>query len=418
MMNTGSAKKAIFTIASKNYSPLARVMLSSSINHNPDVDHYYFLVDEDDSGVVGADDGIYLIKANELGVDDFCRMSFYYNVTELNTAVKPFAFRFLLKNGYENVLYFDPDICIYSSLDIVFNYLRTNAIVLTPHITAPIGEDDECVPHEIVHLRTGTYNLGFIGVSSSDETEQFIVWWCEKCRKNCFEEIESGLFVDQKWINLVPGFFDNVGILRHRGCNVAYWNLHERHLENRLINSEYELIFFHFSGIVFDDIDVISKYQDRYSLKTRLDIKDLYYEYRDLVYSKGYSKFVGHNYSYENYDDGTPIGPMARRLYFGVMDDFKEPFKTGGGSYKEFLTKRGLLERKACGISLAAVDINKKGRMVNGLLWFVMRLVGPDRYVALLKYLRYVCVLRRQSFLLNYKALAFSDRRSHLYKSK
>lgn len=418
MKDSSNFKRAIFTIASKNYSAMARVMLLSSIKHNPCVDHYYFLVDEDGSGIVCANEGICLVKASEIIKSDFGSMSFYYNVTELNTAIKPFAFKYLLEKGYKDVLYFDPDICIYSTLDVVFDQLRTYTIILTPHITSPIGEEDKCVPHEIVHLRTGTYNLGFIGVSNSEETERFIAWWCEKCRICCFEEVESGLFVDQKWINLVPGLFDGVGILRHRGCNVAYWNLHERFLENHVVNSEYPLIFFHFSGIVFSDLDAISKYQDRYNLSIRLDIKDLYYEYRDRVYSEGYSKFNNCIYSYECYDDGASIGPMARRLYINVMDRFKEPFKTGDGSYKEFLRRRGLLEKNKNGISLAVAAINKKGNGVNAVLRIVMRIIGVDRYVALLKYLRYICVVRRQQFLLDPDMVVFSDRREHLYKNK
>src|ERR1017187_7472506 len=40
------------------------------------------------------------------------------------------------------------------------------------------------------------------------------------------------MFVDQKWINLAPCFFENVKILKQPGCNMAFWNLHERHLSS------------------------------------------------------------------------------------------------------------------------------------------------------------------------------------------
>ena len=43
--------------------------------------------------------------------------------------------------------------------------------------------------------------------------------------------VEEGLFVDQKWIDLVPGFYPDVGIIHHPGYNVAYWNLHCRRVE-------------------------------------------------------------------------------------------------------------------------------------------------------------------------------------------
>jgi hypothetical protein len=49
----------------------------------------------------------------------------------------------------------------------------------------------------------------------------------------------------------VPGIFERTSIVRYRGCNVAYWNLHARPLDSgdelRLLSGE-PVVFFHFSG--------------------------------------------------------------------------------------------------------------------------------------------------------------------------
>lgn len=65
----------------------------------------------------------------------------------------------------------------------------------------------------------------------------------------------AGLFVDQKPVDLVPCFIDRLSVLRHPGCNVAWWNLYcdgrqliEQGLTVNFKNQRHPLIFFHFSN--------------------------------------------------------------------------------------------------------------------------------------------------------------------------
>ena len=140
------------------------------------------------------------------------------------------------------------------------------SIVLTPHATRPYQDAKQ--PDEISLLRTGAYNLGFIGVAKTEESRAMLNWWQERCREHCVVQPEDGLFVDQKWIDLVPGFHPGTKILRDPGLNVAYWNLHERTIDSldppRCNGSP--LYFFHFSGLKTDRLEAISRYQNRFDL--------------------------------------------------------------------------------------------------------------------------------------------------------
>lgn len=152
---------------------------------------------------------------------------FQYSVLELNTAVKPWAMQYLLERGYEKVIYIDPDILLYGPLREVLGLLDSGAsIVLTPHLLAPI--DDGARPTELDIRRAGTYNLGFCAVKKSPIALNMLSWWQTKLERDCVVDFERGVFVDQSWMDLVPGMFDGVEILRHPGYNVAYWNLAER----------------------------------------------------------------------------------------------------------------------------------------------------------------------------------------------
>ena len=162
--------------------------------------------------------------------------------------------------------------------------------VLTPHLTSPL--DDDKRPNEQDLLYNGTYNLGFIGVRRGEETDRILSWWERRCLDNGFSEGRTGLFVDQKWMNLVPAFFEGVAILKHPGCNMAYWNLHERMLSpategGYVVNANRPLCFFHFSGIVVADPAMLSKNTDRFTLADRPDLQRVFAAYKAAVTEMG-----------------------------------------------------------------------------------------------------------------------------------
>ena len=98
--------------------------------------------------------------------------------------------------------------------------------MLTPHLTERL--DDGRQPTELAILQSGSYNLGFIALRRTEETRRFVEWWQRKLVRDCVVDIPRGLFTDQKWIDLVPGMYESVSIVRDPGWNVAYWNLNHR----------------------------------------------------------------------------------------------------------------------------------------------------------------------------------------------
>jgi hypothetical protein len=62
-----------------------------------------------------------------------------YNVLELCTAVKPYLLKYLFeKYDAEKILYLDPDIVVYHTLDTVLELLERCTAILTPHIVEPL----------------------------------------------------------------------------------------------------------------------------------------------------------------------------------------------------------------------------------------------------------------------------------------
>src|ERR1700731_3565304 len=253
-----------WTIVSPNYLAYARTLSASYLSKHPG--HRFFVLIVADlplsDRTVFEGDSFTPVMLAEIGLADVRAEGMKYDILELNTNVKPTFMKYLLKTyGLEKLVYLDPDIFVYAPLSPVFDALNSANAVLTPHITIPV--DDGKLPSEQDFLYNGTYNLGFIAVRQGHETERMLGWWERRCLDHGFSEGRAGLFVDQKWMNLAPGLFDGVAILRHLGCNMAYWNLHERYLSpgtdgGYVVNGIASLCFFHFSGIVPSNADGLS----------------------------------------------------------------------------------------------------------------------------------------------------------------
>jgi hypothetical protein len=197
--------------------------------------------------------------------NDYRELTMRYTPAELCFALKPRVLRKLLQDGFSKVLYFDTDIALHHSLDAVYDALDEFSIVLTPHLTEPLPEDNR-LPRDITILRAGAFNLGFIGVSNHPEARRFLDWWAAREWRYGYVDTYRGWGGDQKWCDLVPGLFDEVGILRNAGLNVGYWNLHSRPLSRRKgawFAGNEPLVFFHFSGFDPGHPQILSKFQDR-----------------------------------------------------------------------------------------------------------------------------------------------------------
>lgn len=334
---------AACTIVSKNYIAYARVLADSFLDHHPDGRFFVLLVDRNAGRIDPAAERFTLIEIEELeNVSELPAFLFKYSLLECNTAIKPFFLEHLLAR-YElpSLIYFDPDILITHALDDLFALMEAHAIVLTPHLTAPI--EDHAHPGELAVLQSGSFNLGFIALRRAPAAEQLLAWWKDRLHERCVVRVEEGLFVDQKWIDLAPGLFKDVHMLTHPGYNVAYWNLHDRNvtLEDAgpRVNGE-PLVFFHFSGIDPDNLAQVSKHQDRYVLSDLGPAADLYRRYRDLVLAAGYREARPWPYAFGRFADGAAIPDIARRLYLSLgkrRRRFGDPFATGPGTFYAWL---------------------------------------------------------------------------------
>jgi glycosyltransferase involved in cell wall biosynthesis len=310
-------KTAVFTVVSLNYGAFAKTLMESVQAHHPEWDRHVLFVDQcEDFGQLGGE--LFTAMGIEaLPLPKLREFLFRYDIMELNTAAKPYMFAHLRRQGYDRVVYLDPDILVMDRLVDIERMLDEGATaVVTPHLTAPL--DDGRRPNELDIMRTGSYNLGFLALNSLPASDAFIAWWEQKLEYDAVVDVERGLFTDQKWIDLAPGMFGGFAILRDSGYNTAYWNLPHRPVttvDGAWFAGGQPLRFFHFSG--FDPLNPqpFSKHQDRLTLDTIGPARELALEYARRVTGHGIAASRARTYAFGRFSDGTPI-PTALRVLF------------------------------------------------------------------------------------------------------
>jgi len=311
-------KIGVFTIASKNYLAYVRVLLKSVAVVHPEYSLYLCLVDQVEDSFDPRAEIFHVVPSDSIGIAHFNDMAVRYDIMELNTAVKPFMFRWLFDNtSLDSIIYLDPDIRAYSRFDHLEGVLASDAsVVLTPHITHPI--EDGKSPNDYHMLQAGVFNLGFAAVNRCDEALRFVEWWGRRLETQADADFARNLFTDQRWCDLAPCFLDRLHVLKNPGYNVAYWNLTERVITQ--LRGEWQangepLAFFHFSGVDAGRENIVSKHQDRFKWEDIPACKPLFDDYRQALLQAGWERSKTWAYAYGKTKEGLRIPSVVRQLY-------------------------------------------------------------------------------------------------------
>ncbi len=323
-------RRAVFTIVSANYIGFAATLMQSLASHLLGVERYVILADtRRDFAELNL--AATLLDCDELGIALIGNMKAWYTVIEFNTAIKPYAFLHMFETlGFDEVCYLDPDILLFSFMPEVFGALADHSCVLTPHMMRPLQDGRE--PSDLTIMKSGVYNLGFLGLRNDEDGVALARWWAERCFRDCRVDIAGNMFTDQRWMDLAPVFVRRPFILRHPGYNVAYWNLAHRRV-TRTPAGAWEvdgerLVFFHFSGINPNVPGSFSKHQNRFTKANLGVVAELCDLYRRLVLANKWEAFSKLPYGFGSFADGRPIDDtmrhwIARAVEQGEVDPDK-----------------------------------------------------------------------------------------------
>jgi hypothetical protein len=320
-----------FTSISFSYLGRARVLALTLKEHHPDWEFWVCIADrEPPDFAFDVDDEPFdqVLWAEDLPVDSLHSWLFKHDLVEACTAVKGPALELLTQTSAEKIFYLDPDIAVLGSLQPLVDSLDEHSILLTPHQLAPDWTRTAVTDNEMGSLRHGVYNLGFLAIRNDATGRAMAKWWRARLEEFCYDDLPRGLFVDQRWCDLVPSFFEGVEIVRDPGYNVASWNISQRELsidrDGQILVNGRPLRFFHFTklGPLGDAMT------HRYA-RGNLAVYEVWSWYKRLVAHHGMAEIPSDWWYYGRFGNGVPIPRSARLLYRDRVDlqqAFPDPF--------------------------------------------------------------------------------------------
>jgi hypothetical protein len=331
-----------------SYLNRARVLFKTVRRFHPDWDLVALITDEPPVGFIfdpAAEPFDRVVWAQDLGIPDFKSWLFKHDVVEVCTAVKgPFLHQ-ACQSGADAVIYLDPDTALLESLSPLVDLLAEHDILLTPHLIDANDDRAAILDNDLSASRTGIFNLGFVMVRAGGEGARFARWWNDRLLEFCYDDMPTGLFVDQRWCDHVPALFDRVKVIRDPGYNVASWNLSKRRLaigkDGVITVNGARLRFWHFTKLGPTG-DVMTK---RYA-GDNFPVYEIWRWYKDEVAAVTDPAIPERYWAHDAFADGSKIEKAHRVLYRERADlqaAFPDPFSADGGGYRAWLAGEGLL---------------------------------------------------------------------------
>lgn len=170
----------------------------------------------------------------------------------LRWSLKPLFVNILLER-YEKVFFCDHDLYFYNDFSFLDELSTGKSICLSPHwrnIYPTVENEWE------YNFRHGLYNGGFF--ITTHKGQPILDWWAEMCANRCTADEKDSTYVDQKYLDVVPLYFEDVESIVHKGCNVAAWN--RTYLKRLMKNNELTvngdpIIFIHYSPVTMKHIE-------------------------------------------------------------------------------------------------------------------------------------------------------------------
>lgn len=314
----------IFTSICANYIHKARTLAESVKKNIPEAQFFICLTEKEKGSYAESVFFDNVILSKDMWKGNFNQFIYKHSIVEASTAVKARFFQYLMETYVDETafVYLDPDCFVYSDFTELKELLKTNPVILCPHLLQPGNID-----MELSSTAHGVFNLGFLAVNHTKEAKRLIDWWAERLYLFCYDDIGHGIFTDQKWMDLAPCFFD-VKILKHKGYDFAPWSLLDCGMTKK--NECYyvkgdPLRFVHFSGYGA----TAQKCMRDWLPEGAHPFKELYKDY-SLLHDKNDIDHVSKiKWSYDYYQSGEKVDDSLRIKYrsnYDVMFQTENPF--------------------------------------------------------------------------------------------
>lgn len=215
----------VCSAVSREYLAHVRVLADSLLDADPEARIAVCVVDDPDRELE-VHPRAEVLTPQDVGIDrgELDRLVLMSDAHALASTIKPRLLHHLLDRGEPSAVLLDADICVYTPLRDLDDLAREHGLALSPHLHGPAPGAEGAVTESIV-VSGGTFNSGCVAVGAG--AVGFLDWWASRTARDCVIAPERGQFLEQLWLNLVPGMFP-YHVLQDPGLNLNGWSLDGR----------------------------------------------------------------------------------------------------------------------------------------------------------------------------------------------
>lgn len=265
---------AVCTITTLSHLPHTFAMCASLSALSPEVSLFVLVTDMPDVSSLKLENTMFLSLNNikDAYLAKSLIKKYSHDKDRLRWVLKPVFIHYLLSSqSCRKVLYVDNDIHFFKGISFLFDELEEKNVLLCPHWR--VNKPSVNKNWFLVNFTDGFYNAGMVGANTSGL--KAMAWWAEACQFKCAKIYRKGIFDDQKYLDFIPVIFEKTGIISHRGCNVAFWNMIENERtqcgEEVKINNVWDIVCIHFTkelikAVLQDKDPLLKPFLDKYRL--------------------------------------------------------------------------------------------------------------------------------------------------------
>jgi len=157
----------------------------------------------------------------------------------------PAICKYVMENYAEvdELVYLDADLYFYQSPEVLFREIGDSSISVISHRFNLLNSFRNIY---------GYYNVGWISFKRDNDGLACMNKWFENTIGWCYDKLTWKRYADQKYLNYWKKQFNNVHVIRHKGANVAPWNVGNYKIRSKndiLYADNVPVIFYHFASL-------------------------------------------------------------------------------------------------------------------------------------------------------------------------
>jgi hypothetical protein len=246
------------TIFDDNYLARALALYESLMRVNATATFAFFCIDAKSVRLLTALklERSIIVSHDEFATDELLKLRAVRNQGEYCWTCKPFALLHLMRSVPQSdwVVYVDTDMMFFADPDGALPGEGAHYLLAPHRYHKRFSNYEESA---------GKHNAGYVAARCSKQGEEAISWWKDRCIESCSVIPTDTTFADQKYLDQFSELFPFGVSARHRGLNVAPWNVENFSVKTHarcVYVDDVPLLLYHFQGLQLFDNGTASLY--------------------------------------------------------------------------------------------------------------------------------------------------------------